>query len=270
LPASGEPSVSSAGASPAPELSIILATLNERKNLPELIERIRRQTLPEYEMLVVDDGSRDGTRDYVREIAASDGRIRLLCHEGKQTTLRAQCQGIEAARGRFVVVMDSDLQHPPELLGPMLEQLRSGSALVIASRYSAGGSAGARTSFRWSVSRGAEWLARVLLAPTRGISDPISGYFAFRRDIWVPLDPLYRGYKLLLFLLVMAEGDRITEVGFQFTPRGEGASKVAQGLAFIRIFAIEVLLASRMRGEIRNRPDRRGPVRSSEADAKVA
>ncbi len=254
---------------PAPELSIVLATLNERRNLPEVLDRIRRQPLPVYEVLVVDDGSRDGTREYVREVAATDPRLRLLCHEGKQTTLRAQCQGIEAARGKYVVVMDSDLQHPPELLLPMLQSLRGGSALVIASRYVGGGSAGPRTAFRWTVSRGAEWLARLLLASTRGVRDPISGFFAFRRDVWVPLHPLYRGYKLLIFVLVMAEGDRVTEVGYQFTPRVEGASKVASGLAFIRIFAIELLLARRMRAEISAQPGRGRAVRSSDPEAKA-
>lgn len=252
-----------------PQLSVILATLNERRNLPELLERIRKQPLADYEVLVVDDGSTDGTREYLREQASADPRLRLLFHEGKQTTLRAQCQGIDAAHGKFVVVMDADLQHPPELLGPMLGQLRAGSALTIATRYGLGGSAGARTTFRWSVSRGAEWLAKILLPPSRGISDPISGYFGFRRDIWVPLHPLYRGYKLLVFLLVMAEGDRVTEVSYRFTPRTEGASKVTEGLAFVRIFAIEVLLALRLRGEVRAR--RRAPhaVPASEADVKA-
>jgi dolichol-phosphate mannosyltransferase len=166
--------------------------------------------------------------------------------------------------------MDADLQHPPELLGPMLGQLRSGSALVVASRYASGGTAGPRTTFRWSVSRGAEWLAKILLPPSRGISDPISGYFGFRRDIWVPLHPLYRGYKLLVFLLVMAEGDRVTEVGYRFTPRTEGTSKVTQGLAFVRIFAIEVLLALRLRGEIASHRRDAPRVQQSEPDAKAA
>jgi len=266
------PSTESAASVPSPkipQLSVVLATLNERRNLPELLDRIRRQPLAEYELLVVDDGSTDGTREFLREAASTDPRLRLLFHEGKQTTLRAQCQGIDAARGRFVVVMDADLQHPPELLGPMLGQLRSGSALVVASRYAVGGSAGPRTAFRWSVSRGAEWLAKLLLPPSRGISDPISGYFGFRRDIWVPLHPLYRGYKLLVFLLVMAEGDRVTEVSYQFTPRMEGASKVTQGLAFVRIFAIEVLLALRFRGEIRSRRKNPASVPASETEVKA-
>ena len=114
-------------------VSVVLATLNERPNLPEVIARILRQSLPPTEILVVDDGSVDGTREYVEEFAARDPRVRLILHQGKQTTLRAQCQGIELARGSLVVVMDADLQHPPEILGAMVAGLQEGAALVVAS-----------------------------------------------------------------------------------------------------------------------------------------
>jgi dolichol-phosphate mannosyltransferase len=239
------------GTSEGVRSSIILATLNERSNLPELIDRIDRLALPASEVIVVDDGSVDGTREFVASLAINDPRIRLLRHEGKQTTLRAQCQGIEAARGKLLVIMDADLQHPPELVPTMLAALDRGSVLAIASRYVVGGSAGPRTVYRWVISRGAEVLTKILLPPARGIADPVSGYFGFRREIWTPLNPLYRGYKLLLFLLVMAEGGSVREVGFEFTPRTEGTSKVANGLAFVRVFATELILARRFRARLR-------------------
>jgi dolichol-phosphate mannosyltransferase len=244
-----------------PRVSVVLATINERLNLPEVIERVLRQPLPPTEIIVVDDGSTDGTREYVEELAARDPRIRLILHGGKQTTLRAQCQGIEAAAGSFVVVMDADLQHPPEILAEMIARLEDGAALVVASRYAPGGSAGRRTVVRWVVSRGAEGLAKLLLPPARGVSDPVSGYFAFRRGVWVPLNPLYRGYKLLIFLLMMAEGQRVSEVGFRFTPRSGGASKVTESSAFVRLFLVELLLARRLRTQPRVGP----PVASADA-----
>lgn len=231
-------------------VSIVLATLNERQNLPPLIERIRSQALPRYEIVIVDDGSTDGTREYLRTEASRDPRVRPLYHEGKQTTLRAQCQGIESAAFPLVVVMDADLQHPPELLKPMVDRLGSGAQLVVASRYAPGGTAGPRTTYRWLLSRGAEWLAKLLVPPARRVSDPISGYFAFRRDIWVPLDPSYRGYKLLLFLLVMAEGRPVVEVPFRFAPRPEGESKVASGLGFVRVFLGEIRRARQLRASL--------------------
>ncbi len=236
----------------APAVSIVLATYNERRNLPELIDRLRRLELPPWEVLVVDDGSTDGTREYALEQARSDGRIRAVFHDGKQTTLGAQCQGILATRGARVVVMDADLQHPPELLPAMLQGLDDGAELVVASRYTAGGSPGPRSPLRAVISRGAEWTAKILLAESRRVTDPVSGYFAFRREVFRPLDPRYRGYKLLLFLLVMARDGAVREVGFRFEPRASGASKVAQGLAFVRVFLVEVILARRLGRRLRH------------------
>jgi dolichol-phosphate mannosyltransferase len=235
-------------------VSIVLATFNERRNLPEVVQRIGRLPLPPYELLVADDGSTDGTREYLRELANQDRRVRLLFHEGKQTTLRAQCQAIEAAVGRYVIVMDADLQHPPETIPALLRELESGASLAVASRYAPGGSAGPRTLSRLAISRGAEWTARAFLPAARKVKDPVSGFFGLRRDVWVPLNPLYRGYKLLLFVLVMAEGRRITEVGFPFEPRAEGLSKVTEGPAFIRVFLVEVILAKRLESLLRKQP----------------
>jgi dolichol-phosphate mannosyltransferase len=230
----------------APAVSIVLATLNERKTLPELTERIRRLPLRSFEAIVVDDGSTDGTREFLAELLRADPRFRLITHEGKQTTLRAQCQGIEAARSPDVVVMDADLQHPPESIPKMVEALDSGAAVVVASRYASGGTPGPRTVTRVLLSRGAEWLAKAFVSTARRVSDPVSGYFGFRRDVWVPLNPQYRGYKLLLFLLAMVGSRRVAEVPFRFEPRLEGASKVTEGPAFLRHFLIEVLLARKL------------------------
>jgi dolichol-phosphate mannosyltransferase len=253
---------SAANTESRPVVSIVLATLNERQNLPEVVQRIGRQDLPLYELLVVDDGSTDGTREYLRELAARDPRVRPIFHEGKQTTLRAQCQAIDVATGRYVVVMDADLQHPPETVPALLRELESGAALVVASRYAPGGSPGPRTLARLVISRGAEWTTKLVLASARRVSDPVSGFFGFRREIWIPLNPLYRGYKLLLFLLVMARGRRVAEIGFRFEPRSEGSSKVTSGPVFIRVFLIEVFLARRWESLLRKRS--RGLVGAAE------
>ncbi len=241
----------SSPASEPPTVSIVLATLNERENLPVVLPQILTQPLPPLEVLVADDGSTDGTREYINALAARDGRIRPIYHDGKQTTLRAQSEAIGVARGSLVVVMDADQQHPPETLPSMVRALTEGSALVVASRYAPGGSPGRRTLGRLLMSRGAEWIAKALLAPARRVSDPVSGYFAFRREIWVPLDSRFRGYKLLLFVLVMATGRPVSEVGFRFESRAGGASKVTEGWAFIRLFLKEVRWARRLAAERR-------------------
>ena len=237
----------------SPELSIVLATLNERANLPEVLDRIRAQTLPSFEVLVVDDGSTDGTREYLSATAATDARVRPVFHEGKQTTLRAQCQGIGVSHGAMVVVMDADRQHPPEILPTMVGVLRDRVPLVVASRYAPGGSPGQRTFGRAMISRGAEWVAKLFFVPARRVRDPVSGFFAFRREIWVPLNPAFRGYKLLLFVLAMLNGRPVEEVGFHFVNRAEGTSKVAHGTAFVRLFLVEVFHARRLARELRSR-----------------
>ena len=238
---------------PGPELSIVLATLNERANLPDVLTRIFAQKLPSYEILIVDDGSTDGTREYLQELAMSDRRVRPLFHDGKQTTLRAQCQGIDASLGPRVVIMDADRQHPPESLPALVQALDRGASLVVASRYAIGGSPGKRTLARVLISRGAEWLAKLFLREARRVTDPVSGYFAFERAIWIPLEPKYRGYKLLLFVLAMATGRPVAEVGFRFVGRGEGQSKVTANASFVRLFAVEVRLARRLAAQVRAR-----------------
>jgi dolichol-phosphate mannosyltransferase len=231
----------------APTISVVLATLNERDNLPEILDRIVRIGRTDLEVLVVDDGNTDGTREIARDRAGSDRRIRLLTHEGKQTTVLAQCQGIASARGSFVVVMDADRQHPPEQIPVLVAELEKGAKLAVASRYAAGGTPGQRTPWRWTLSRGAEGFAKLLLREARGVTDPVSGFFAFRREIFVPLGPGYRGYKLLLFVLVMNRGAPVAEVAYRFEPRTSGASKTTQGLGFIPLFLHEIALARRLR-----------------------
>lgn len=251
-----------------PEVSVILATFNERENLPPLLARLWAVPLPPLEVLVVDDGSTDGTREFLEASAQNEPRLRLIWHEGKQTTLRAQCQGIAAARGRFLIVMDADLQHPPEVLPDMVGALANGAGLVVGSRYVAGGSAGPRTGMRTAISRGAEWTAKAFLPEARALTDPVSGLFAFSREVFRPLPPDWRGYKLLLFLLVMSRNRRIVEVGYRFEPRASGASKVTQNPLFIRFFLTEVVLARRFRRTIARAPSAPAVTPSPARDAR--
>ncbi len=150
--------------------------------------------------------------------------------------------------------MDADLQHPPEKIPEMVGELERGATLVVASRYARGGAPGPRTPYRLLLSRGAEWIAKLSLPEARRVSDPVSGYFGFRREVFVPFNPRFRGYKLLLFALVMNGPRPIAEVGFRFEPRAHGASKMTQGFRFIRVFLIETFLASRFRRSLPRSP----------------
>jgi dolichol-phosphate mannosyltransferase len=242
----------SAPSATVPVVSIILATFNERASLPGLLERIFALATAALEVIVIDDGSVDGTREFVTELAQREPRLRTIFHDGKQTTLRAQGQGIASAQGRFVIVMDADLQHPPETIPEMVRRLEQGASLAVASRYALGGSPGPRTLRRRFYSRGAEMIAKISLREARRISDPVSGYFGFRREVFVPLDPEIRGYKLLLFVLVMNAHRPVAEVGFRFEPRAHGQSKTTQGLGFIPLFLAETYRARRFGRSLRS------------------
>jgi dolichol-phosphate mannosyltransferase len=230
----------------APVLSIVTATFNERANLPALLGRIREQALPPYEILVVDDGSTDGTREMILQAAVEDPRIRPMFHDGRQTLIPAHCQGIKAARGEFVVIMDADLQHPPEILPLIAGKLESGTALVIASRFAGKGSSKECSVGRRFISLGAQLVTKLLVRNARRISDPISGFYGFWRGIFVPVDPRWRGYELLPFILVMGRGVSVAEIPYEFRARKRGVSKiVGRDFGFVRTFLVQIVLVAR-------------------------
>jgi dolichol-phosphate mannosyltransferase len=121
---------------PAPELSVVLPVHNEEANLPELHRRVTAtlEGTVDYEVVFVDDGSRDGSAALVAELAERDPRVRLVRlsrNFGHQAALAA---GLDHARGAAVVLMDSDLQDPPELLPELLRAWRDGADVVYAVR----------------------------------------------------------------------------------------------------------------------------------------
>lgn len=233
-------------AEPAPELSIILATLNERDSLPRLLDDIGGQPLPSYEIVVVDDGSTDGTREFLQELSRKDGRVRPIFHEGRQSLLQAHCQGIEVARGDLAIIMDADLQHPPEILPSIIRELQKGNVLVVASRHVDGGSPGEVSFYRSLLSKGARLMARFLLPRSARISDPISGFYGFHRSVFVPVNPRWRGYELLPFLLAMCRDLPAIEIPYEFQQRRFGFSKIVNhDLGFIRIYLTQIVLVAR-------------------------
>jgi dolichol-phosphate mannosyltransferase len=125
------------GEQAAPELTVVVPAFNEEENLRPLWERVAgalEGRVDGLELVIVDDGSRDGTWCVVREFAAADGRvrgIRFARNFGHQAAVTA---GLDAARGRAVVIIDADLQDPPELIPEMVERWREGFEVVYAQR----------------------------------------------------------------------------------------------------------------------------------------
>ena len=168
---------------PAPEVSIVVPTFNERDNVPRLIDMLRA-ALPDiaWELIIVDDNSPDGTSETAKAIAATDSRIRCIRRVGRRGLAGACLEGILSSQARYVAVMDGDLQHDETLLLPMLALLRRDTAnMVVATRYGDGGSAAALSSQRDWGSRLATRLAHRLLKLK--LSDPMSGFFMLSREL---------------------------------------------------------------------------------------
>jgi dolichol-phosphate mannosyltransferase len=219
---------------PAPELSIVVPTFNERENVPRLIDTLKA-ALPDiaWELIIVDDNSPDGTSETAKRIAAADSRIRCIRRVGRRGLAGACLEGILASQAQYVAVMDGDLQHDEGLLMPMLQLLRRDTAnMVVATRYADGGSAAALSSQRAWRSRLATRLARHLLK--LDLSDPMSGFFMFRREPVEKIAPRLsiQGFKILLDIVVTAGGSlRIAELPFTFRQRRYGESKLDAGVA---------------------------------------
>ena len=217
------------------ELCVIVPTYNERGNLDELVARVDRALLgARWEMIVVDDDSPDGTADHARAAYLLNPRVRVIRRIGRRGLASACIEGMLATSAPFLAVMDGDLQHDPILLANMLDILRDGRTdLVAASRYMPGGSIGDWSQGRAATSDLATRIARALTPVD--LSDPMSGFFALRRDVvdrWAPnLSGI--GFKILLDVAMTAgPGLRIREVPLRFASRQEGASKLSAGVAW--------------------------------------
>jgi dolichol-phosphate mannosyltransferase len=213
----------------APELTVVVPTLNECGNVQGLVERIAA-ALPgiDWELMFVDDDSPDGTAAIAKAMGRCDARIRCIRRVGRRGLAGACLEGMLASQAPYVAVIDGDLQHDEALLAPMLAALRAGgSDLVVGSRYKAGGSAAALGRSRLRNSRWATAISRALLGTE--LSDPMSGYFMARRQVVDELAPQLstQGFKLLLDVVLSSRGRlRMSELPYRFRPRSHGTSKL--------------------------------------------
>ncbi len=152
----------------AQHVSVVVPTLNEAENVAPLVEQIRRVAPDCDEIIIVDDGSTDGTRERVRALVAANP-VRLI--ERNEPTLGlsgAVLEGARAARGEVLVVMDADLSHPPEAIPNLLRPLLDGRAdMVIGSRYVRGGTTPGWPVYRKAMSR----IAAAMAYPLTGVHD---------------------------------------------------------------------------------------------------
>jgi dolichol-phosphate mannosyltransferase len=212
-------------------LSIVIPTYNESKNIIKILDSLSMALTQEMnaEIIVVDDNSPDGTSKTVEEYAKdpknSGYSIRIIRREDKRGLSSAIVTGIEYAKGDAVVVMDSDLSHPPQTIPQMVEELQNSNCdIVVASRYVKGGSVSGWPFKRKLISKGATKIAQHGLGIK--IKDPMSGFFAFKRHIVnnIKFDAI--GYKILLEILVKARGAKVKEIPYNFINRATGSSKM--------------------------------------------
>ncbi|MGW5660129.1 glycosyltransferase [Streptomyces sp. NPDC003758] len=238
----GDPAVRAAEPPEPGAVTIVVPTFNESGNIRELLHRITESVpsrLP-CEVLFVDDSTDDTPDVIVREAQDCPFPVTVLHRDEPVGGLGgAVVEGLKAAGSDWIVVMDGDLQHPPSLVPELIGTgERTNAGLVVASRYIKGGSrAGLAGGYRIAVSRGATWLTKTLFPRRlRGISDPMSGFFAIRRSAVTAevLRPL--GYKILLELAVRSRPREVTEVPFVFQERFAGRSKstAQEGFRFLR------------------------------------
>jgi dolichol-phosphate mannosyltransferase len=211
-------------------ISIVIPTYNEAAVIEQTLRRASAAlgaTGEDFELVVVDDSSSDGTAELAESIA-SELPVRVLRRPGRLGLASAVLDGWAIARGEVLGVMDADLQHPPEVLGRLVKTLREKQAdLAIASRYVDGGGTSDWTLTRRAISRSATHMAATVLPlKLASLGDPMSGMFLVRASALagVRLAPL--GYKILLELLAKARYDKLVEVPYVFEEREHGSSKL--------------------------------------------
>ena len=211
------------------ELSIIIPVLNERDNLVPMVERLSAALSDiKWEVIFVDDASRDGSREELIQLSQSNTRVRFLTRIGRQGLSSAAIEGLLSSSASCLAVMDGDLQHDETLLPVMMSKLRDeGYDLAMGSRFAEGAEVGEFSSLRQKMSNlGNRFAQRVIKAD---LTDPLSGFFMIRRDVFE--ENAHRlsgtGFKILIDILASSPHPlKVAELPFVFGQRQHGESKL--------------------------------------------
>ena len=236
---------------------IVLPTYNEADNLGTIAAAILTAA-PGATLLVVDDGSPDGTGSLADELAAADDRIRVRHRPAKQGLGRAYLDGFGialAGGARFIVQMDADWSHDPAALEGLLRPVRDGSAdLVIGSRYTRGGGVVEWGLGRRLISRGGSVFARLVLGLT--VHDLTGGFKAWRATTLaaIPFAGVHAGgyvFQIEMTFRASRSGARVAEVPITFRDRRVGQSKMSRRIVFEALVVVAQLRAEELLGRIR-------------------
>jgi dolichol-phosphate mannosyltransferase len=273
LPTPAEPSTA---ASPGNGTWVVLPTYNEADNIRTISAAIL-DALPAATLLVVDDGSPDGTGTIADELRAADPRIRVRHRVAKQGLGRAYLDGfgVALAGGAAVVVqMDADWSHDPTtlpaLVGPIVED---GADLVIGSRYTAGGGVVDWGIGRRLISRGGSLFAKGVLRLRP--SDLTGGFKAWRAEVLaaIPFEGVHAGgyvFQIEMTFRASRGGARILEVPITFRDRRVGQSKMSRRIVIEALVVVVTLRFDELRARLTGRlPRGVRPIRAETADAPI-
>jgi len=215
--------------------SVILPTYNERRNLPVIVSLINDSFTKndlDYEIIIVDDGSPDGTADIARQLQkAFPRRIILKERAGKLGLGTAYIHGLQSATGNFVIIMDADFSHHPKFIPEMIrKQATKDYDIVTGTRYAGDGGVFGWDLKRKLISKGANIFADTLLRP--GVSDLTGSFRLYKKDMLqdVITKVQSKGYVFQMELIVLAKsmGYSVGEVPISFVDRVYGDSKLSE------------------------------------------
>jgi dolichol-phosphate mannosyltransferase len=237
---------------------IVLPTYNERDNLPRVVDAIAavRQALPmPGDVLVVDDGSPDGTGKVADELAAEHPWVSVLHRTEKRGLGPAYLAGFRralAGGAEYVATMDADFSHDPRDL-PMLLAALAENDVAIGSRYVPGGGIRHWGRLRRGISRGGTLYARgVLGVPVRDLT---SGFKCFRREVLEAIDldrisSVGYAFQIETVYRALAAGFRVCEVPIVFSDRTRGGSKMSRGIVLEAVAKVPALRVRALRGRL--------------------
>jgi dolichol-phosphate mannosyltransferase len=232
---------------PGLEISVVVPTYEERENLPDLFSGVAAALRGRrWELLIVDDSSPDGTAGAADALAAAEPRATVIRRtESPRDLARSVALGFSRARGAVLASINADGSHDPADLPRLLAALEAGADAAIGSRYAPGGGTAGWPRRRRLLSAAGTAAARAALGLE--VSDPLSGFYAVRREVFERSGRLaaVRGFKVLLELLVRGKPARVTEVPIAFRDRRHGRSKMGAAAAWHALAGLWRLRAGR-------------------------
>ncbi|HAS04982.1 MAG TPA: dolichol monophosphate mannose synthase [Dehalococcoidia bacterium] len=207
-------------------ISLVIPTYKEKDNIQPLVTRLSEALADyKYEIVIMDDNSRDGTEELVKSLS-EQFPVKIVVRRDKKGLASAVVDGFGYAETDIIVVMDADLQHPPEVVPSLVKAINEGADIAIGSRYIEGGGCEGWSALRRIMSKGAALISHLFLPSTRKIKDPMSGFFVIKREVVKEANLNPSGFKILLEILMLGNWKSVVEVPFMFVTRSRGESKL--------------------------------------------